>query len=145
MTAALQSGNDLPAEAFALIREGTPKPKTTNSVMSPIGDTAQQLKEPDVVRTDNPEVPPPTEISSGDDSQEKEANKAVKPKAQKEKDPEPMASNALVSMTFRVPAELPGTLLRASADRKARRIRPFTQQEIMTEALSQWLKRNGYA
>jgi len=47
-------------------------------------------------------------------------------------------------MTFRVPAEIPSALVRASAERKVRKQRPFTHQEIVAEALQQWLKANGF-
>lgn len=47
-----------------------------------------------------------------------------------------------VSMTFRVPADLPEALLRASMARKLRRLRPWTQQDIVTEAVREWLERN---
>ena len=48
------------------------------------------------------------------------------------------------SMTFRLPPEIPGGLIRASADRKLRRERPFSQQEIVAEALRAWLAKEGY-
>jgi len=54
------------------------------------------------------------------------------------------ATGALVSMTFRVPVEIPSALVRASAERKVRKQRPFTQQEIVAEAVQQWLKANGF-
>ena len=47
-----------------------------------------------------------------------------------------------VSMTFRVPADLPEALLRASMARKLRRLKPWTQQDIVTEAVREWLERN---
>ena len=48
----------------------------------------------------------------------------------------------LVSMTVRVPCEIPRKLLRISADRKLQRLKPGTQQEIVADALSQWFKKN---
>lgn len=47
-----------------------------------------------------------------------------------------------VSMTFRLPTELSTRLIRASVERKLRRERPFSQQDILAEALAQWFKRN---
>ena len=44
-----------------------------------------------------------------------------------------------VSMTFRLPAELSSQLVRASLDRKLKRETPFTQQDIIAQALSFWL------
>ena len=46
-----------------------------------------------------------------------------------------------VSMTFRLPAELCSRLLRVSLDRKLKRQKPFTQQDIMAEAINYWLKK----
>lgn len=44
-----------------------------------------------------------------------------------------------VSMTFRLPADLPGRLIQVSAERKVRRETPFSQQDIVAEALREWL------
>ena len=57
-------------------------------------------------------------------------------------DPPPPARP--VSMTFRLAPEIPVALLRASVERKVRQQRPFTQQEIVTEAVKHWLKVNGF-
>jgi len=48
-----------------------------------------------------------------------------------------------VSMTFRLPAELSTRLIRTSVERKLKRQRPFSQQDIIAEALAQWFKRNN--
>ncbi len=141
MSVALQAGNDLPPEAFALIREGTPKPLQAHpavpvAIPSPLVSSQVPVPAP-------PPLAEPVAVAT-EPPDEKPAPKAAKPKTVREREPEPVASNALVSMTFRVPAELPSALVRASADRKAKRIRPFTQQEILSEALVQWLKRNDY-
>jgi len=47
-------------------------------------------------------------------------------------------------MTFRIPADLPAALLRASVEQKVRRAKPATQQEIVADALKRWLKANGF-
>ena len=57
-------------------------------------------------------------------------------------DVEPEAG--LVSLTVRVPRVVPPGLLLASMDRKLKRQRPWTQQEIVAEALTHWLKSHGY-
>ena len=46
-------------------------------------------------------------------------------------------------MTFRLPTELPAALLRVAMERKLRREEPFTQQDIVAQALREWLERNG--
>ena len=48
-----------------------------------------------------------------------------------------------VSMTFRLPADLPEALLRVSMARKLRRLKPWTQQDIVTVAVREWLDRNS--
>ena len=50
----------------------------------------------------------------------------------------------LVSLTVRVPRRVPPGLLWASVDRKLKRHRPWTQQEIVAEALAHWLRKHGY-
>lgn len=50
----------------------------------------------------------------------------------------------LVSMTFRIPADLPAPLLRAAVEQKVRRAKPATQQEIVADALRHWLKARGF-
>jgi len=50
----------------------------------------------------------------------------------------------LVSLTVRVPRIVPPGLLLASVDRKLKRQRPWTQQEIVGEALTHWLQEHGY-
>lgn len=53
------------------------------------------------------------------------------------------AVEGIVSITVRLPASLPPRLLRASVERKLQRKQPFTQQDIVTAALQQWLAQNG--
>ena len=70
-----------------------------------------------------------------------EAPQPAKPKVQKERAEETVS---LVSMNFRVPAAIPAALLKASSERKMKKTRPFTQQDIVAEALTGWLQKNGY-
>jgi hypothetical protein len=46
-------------------------------------------------------------------------------------------------MTFRLPAELPSARLRAAMERKLRGEPPCTQQDIVAQAVREWLERNG--
>ena len=57
--------------------------------------------------------------------------------------PLPAERRAPVSMTFRLPAELPAALLRAAMERKLRGEPPCTQQDIVAQAVLEWLERNG--
>ena len=50
----------------------------------------------------------------------------------------------LVSITVRVPANIVPVLLKAASERKMKKLRPFTQQGIVTEALAAWLRRSGH-
>ena len=57
--------------------------------------------------------------------------------------PLPADRHAPVSMTFRLPAELPSVLLRVAMERKLRGERPCTQQDIVAQAVREWLERNA--
>ena len=57
--------------------------------------------------------------------------------------PPPAQRRAPVSMTFRLPAELPAALLRVAMERKLRGDQPCTQQDIVGEAVREWLERHG--
>ncbi len=50
----------------------------------------------------------------------------------------------IASITVRLPARLPSRLLRASVERKLLREQPFSQQDIVAEALDAWLRLHGY-
>jgi hypothetical protein len=121
MTAALQT--NLPPAALTLIKEGTPKPQTLNS---------------------NPTVTAPAVRPQEDVAMFKPAPEQQRPAAartEKEREDETIA---IVSATFRLPANIPPVLLKASSERKIKKIQPFTQQDIVAEALTAWLKKNGY-
>lgn len=51
---------------------------------------------------------------------------------------------SLVGLSTRIEASLHESLMRASFERKLARQEPHTHQDIVTEALTAWLKRNGY-
>jgi len=55
----------------------------------------------------------------------------------------PADRHAPVSMTFRLPAELPSALLRVAMERKLRGESPCTQQDIVAQAVREWLERNA--
>lgn len=131
MTAALRTA-DLPPEMLAFVKAGTPQPQ----IASVTKDSSVQL-EPAPSRTleSTAAIPPQFEAE--------ERLKPMKPRAVRE--PEPVAHPGLVSLSIRVPTEVPEGLVRASAERKIKRLRPWTQQEIAAEAITQWLKRNGYS
>ena len=119
MSAALQTPG-LSPEAVAIIKEGTPKPQTQTPMISTVAATVQLRPA---------SMPRPTA----------EAPQPAKPKA-----PKADETVSLVSMNFRVPAGIPAALLRASFQLKMKKTRPFTQQDIVAEALTGWLQKNGY-
>ena len=57
--------------------------------------------------------------------------------------PLPAERRAPVSMTFRLPAELPAALLRVAMERKLRGESPCTQQDIVAQAVREWLERHA--
>jgi hypothetical protein len=93
-----------------------------------------------------------------------------KPKATKRKEESPMANPAIkqqptpqppiqaapaamnpqfsmpgvMSLNTRISAEISTALLTASMQRKIQRQSPFTQQDILAEALTDWLRKAGY-
>lgn len=119
MSAALQPPT-LPPEAKAFIEQGSPKPQTQNPAVSVDSVKVQPTATP--------------KASTG-------TEQPAKPRHEKGRQVE---SVAIVSATFRLPATIPPALLKASSERKIKKIQPFTQQDIVAEALSLWLQKNGF-
>ena len=55
-----------------------------------------------------------------------------------------MHGPAMVALSVRIPASLSVALLRASTERRIQCLKPFRQQEIVSEALTHWLKKSGF-
>jgi len=143
MSVALQTPN-LPPEAIALIKEGSPKPQVEKPVIAPPPKVElEKTTEPALEKEKMAEGSGATATARETEMHQEEV-KVAKVKVVREKEPESVPGQTYVSMTFRMPPEIPQGLLRASADRKIKKIRPFTQQEIVSEALSQWLKKQGF-
>lgn len=51
---------------------------------------------------------------------------------------------ASVPVTFRLPERLVRGMISASAERKIRRIKPSTQQDMAALAIEEWLRKNAY-
>ena len=111
----------LKPEAIAIIKAGTPQPQTPGIALAPV--TTDKLPEKSII-SEKLSAPVPS-VS----------------KPRKEIVPE---TRALVSFNMRFPADLPPALLKASVDRKLNKIKPYTQQDIVAEALRNWLAKNGY-
>ena len=72
--------------------------------------------------------------------------------APEEQPPEPKAQRVSpapagrerVTVTVRLEPEVVDALSQASAQRKLKRLAPYTQQDIIGEALTQWLQQAGF-
>ena len=117
LSAALQTGS-LTEEALDFVKAGSAKPAQDPTASQPVQSE----------KTENPRPPgmgAKQRLRLGDEAEvEAEAN--------------------LVSLTVRVPRMVSPGLLLASVDRKLKRQRPWTQQEIVAEALTLWLQQHGY-
>lgn len=133
MSAALRI-SDLRPEEVAFIKAGTPQPK----LVEPADDTGTPPApaEDKVTEVTNTE---PTAVSKPESSGKP---RPLKPRMNREPEPEPLAHR--INLSIRVPVEIPEGLLRASTDRKLKRIKPNTQQEMAAEAITEWLQRHGY-
>jgi hypothetical protein len=107
-------------EAYALIKGGTPTPQTPAIVVAG-SEKPQEKTAPQVARDSTAEP--------------------ARPGPRKEREPEIVS---FTPMTVRVPARIPAALLKAASERKLKKARPFTQQDIVAEALQNWLQENGY-
>lgn len=115
LSEALQAAR-LPEVALAFVNAGAPAPRAQPT--SPDADPKPETPVPAAL------VPNVPRMSIGSPSAEGTP---------------PVLPPGPVSMTFRMPADLPEALLRASMTRKLRRLKPWTQQDIVTEAIREWL------
>ena len=114
---------DLGAEAAAFVAAGAPG-VTTRTASSP-------ASAPDAV------------VSQGEPARPSEDPPPPSLKPPFHHSPPPAQRRAPVSMTFRLPSELPAALLRVAMERKLRGEQPCTQQDIVAEAVRDWLERHG--
>ena len=119
LSAALQTSN-LTEAALDFVKAGTARPPS-----EPVASA--------VVPTQPAAVEEPRPVA-----------RSLKRRLQISDDGDPEAEAGLVSLTVRVPRIVPPGLLLASVDRKLKRQRPWTQQEIVAEALTHWLQQHGY-
>ncbi len=137
LSQALQTAN-LPPAALELIQAGTPRPQSERSVVT-------ESKPMHVPQSDAVVVQLSRSAGPEGDIAEASAPPAPPPKRSppKEKADEWAAIGGTVSASFRLPLEITNALVRAAAERKVKRQKPFTQQEMVAEALAQWLRKNG--
>ena len=135
MSAALQTV-DLPPEAVALIRAGTPQPLMAHPVLA--GASA-----PAPIAASSAESEGVSENAGERIVADKTPRRSAKPRALPEREAEPEPAGSGAALTVRLPGNLPQQLLRASMTRKLCRQRPYTQREIVAQAIRDWLKRNA--
>ena len=119
LSAALQTGS-LTDAALDFVKAGTPTPAADAVVSTAVPAKPAAVEEPRPVA------------------------KGAKPRLRLGEESEGEAEAGLISLTVRVPRIVPPGLLLASVDRKLKRQRPWTQQEIVAEALTHWLQEHGY-
>jgi hypothetical protein len=93
------------------------------------------------VRRNMTEVLPPEQVAfiKG------EAPPATAPPSDKPRPTPPgRSSRERVTLTVRLESDIVAALVRASAERKIRQETPYTQQDIISEALKQWLYEAGF-
>lgn len=115
---------NITSEAMALIKAGTPAPQTP--LVMPAAATPASSPTPPSQKND-------TKIQQSADP---------RPRNQKDRGVETVSFS---SLSVRVPARLPAALLKAASERKLSKLKPFTQQDIVAEALQNWLQKHGYS
>ena len=126
MSQALQTA-DLSPEAVAFIKEGTPKPKVEKPVLTAVEGRGPKEEEPSALPVQPAETKP-------------KAPKRERPRGE----PKALPPESLVSASFRLPGAVMEGLLQAATDRKLKRITPHSQQDIVREAVTGWLREEGY-
>ena len=115
--------------------------------ISPINPAVRDFLAAGVPKSQSVSTPPSPESESPPDSEPQlpvpsPSRSEAKPAPRKEafsEEPGP-----LVSVTFRLPQKVSEALMKAATDRKIRRVKPQSQQEIAAAALEKWLKNHDY-
>jgi hypothetical protein len=129
MSAGLQTVS-LPPDAISLIREGNPAPKAAHPVIA-----RTELKEgadPPLQKAESARITEKVDVPLTD------LGKVAKTRG---KESLPL-EEPTVSRSFRLPESIPTALLRVATERRINRVQPWTQEEIVTEAITDWLKKN---
>lgn len=121
MTEALQPPAVSP-EVLAIIDQGKPTP---------------QVAKP-AVAVDAVAVQPVSVVVARPADAPKQAAKPVTGKGRE------VEKNVTVTATYRLPEKIMDALFKASIDRKIKKVTPHTKQDIVAEALNEWLKKNGF-
>jgi hypothetical protein len=140
MSAALQTP-ELPPEAIELINAGKPKPLTTRTVTAHNSRIASEANSTAEKQPADASQREPLVLSQRAGPADEKVGKV---RTNRDKENEMATPVSVVSRSFRLPGEVATALLRASTERRINRMKPSSQEEMVTEAISQWLKRNGY-
>jgi hypothetical protein len=71
-----------------------------------------------------------------------EKNQIPSPAPDVQQPPDEIPLSVLVPQTYRVPQQLVEDLARAAIERKIKRRRPWSQQDIVAEAIKEWLRKH---
>jgi len=98
---------------------------------------------PDVREFIEAGTPKPQIAESGEGNAELKAAEDKSARQPMEKLPPPETDIPLTTQSYRLPKPLVNALVRASMERKIARQRPWSQQDIVAEAVSQWLRKHA--
>ena len=113
-------------EARDFIEAGTPKPQFVQT----------QPDKPEGEASPAPNPEPPKTIDPAENKQIPAPVPVVHQRADE------IPSPVLVPQTFRLPQRLVDDLARAAFERKIKRRKPWSQQDIVAEAIKEWLRKH---
>lgn len=92
----------------------------------------------------NPTTHPREAVDLGESTQQRPTERQHRRKGRSASDSDELLDQVLVPVTIRVPRRIAQSLRRAYLEQRLNSLKPGTQQEIVQEALTDWLNRNGY-
>ena len=92
--------------------------------------TPQPRKEPTTPTQETPPVP-------------KEEQVAERKPAERRREKPPELPTVLISQTYRLPTDLVKDLTRVAVERKLNRTAPWSQQDIVAEAVREWISKHA--
>jgi hypothetical protein len=116
-------------EARDFIEAGAPKPQFGQAQSEGVGEKSTAL------------VPEPAETVIA--SVKKEEIPVSAPTAVVHQPADEIPLPVLVPQTFRLPQRLVEDLARAAIERKIKRRKPWSQQDIVAEAIKEWLRKHA--
>lgn len=102
------------------------------------------LPAPKAAAAPEPERPEPEPAAAVAEPPPVSEASSVRTKPKPKPDEEPVREESSIPVTFRLPESLVRAMISASAERKIRRVKPSTQQDIAALAIREWLNRNNY-